>query len=202
MRKLGDYRSWTFVDADGVLQLRDVQDRKVRVEFNAQKADTIIDLIPMDADGTLMEDETVFLVSVTGTEMVEFYADGPIALAPRGPVQARTFHGQEIHVEYPDAESLTTIVQRRQRNPELEAMEHRAMLNFQRMIDQNNRDQEAAFERRLAGAEHIRASAAGAHQQEPEPAARAGEPAGGAPADGGEPSSGEGGTEGDEPKSS
>lgn len=147
-------------------------------------------------------DDQRFLAVVDGYDTVEFYEIGEVDIHADGPFHLYTAEFEQLSVEIPDAESFTTIVERRHRNPELEYIAGKMQQNMERRLAIAARDTELLLQRlneiEERNAVDTRAPAGGL--QDPKRVANE-RPAGGAE-DGGEaePSDGGDDAEGDAAK--
>lgn len=128
MQRIFNVDKWTSIEVGQVLEFPVERPRLVRLEVNAPD---VALLYLLDASGTAM-----FLARVCGRDTVEFISPGAFSLSVTdGACSVYTVDGTVGHRTVEAPQSFTTIVERRKRNPELDAM--------MRMMNQN-------IERRLA----------------------------------------------------
>lgn len=132
---------WVSVPAGGSVGFDNPKPRNVRVEVMLEQPAVVN--IATDTDGVSVA------CYVTGRETIEFWADGPYVLGSASNMYVYTSDLERVHIENEGGESYTRIVERRQRNPELEAMERRMHENMQRMLAQTQAERDAALERRI-----------------------------------------------------
>ena len=132
---------WVSVPAGGSVGFDNPKPRNVRVEVMLETPGLVN--IATDTEGVSVA------CYVAGRETIEFWADGPYVLGASSNMYVYTSDLERVHIENEGGESYTRIVERRQRNPELEAMERRMHENMQRMLAQTQAEREVAFSRRI-----------------------------------------------------
>lgn len=132
---------WVAVPAGGSVGFDNPKPRNVRVEVMLEAPGVVN--IATDTEGVSVA------CYVAGRETIEFWADGPYVLGASSSMYVYTSDLERVHIENEGGESYTRIVERRQRNPELEAMERRMHENMQRMLAQTQAERDAALERRI-----------------------------------------------------
>lgn len=91
--------------------------------------------------------ELQFLARVDGFQTIEFHAEGNVSISLDGnDVWWSCAETEPTHVEIVDPHIFTKIANRRHRNPELEEIEYRMMMNMERRLA----SQQAEFEEALA----------------------------------------------------
>ena len=109
------------------------QPRKIRLEVLAEnEADLYI------KDGP---EKPIYIGSFHGFDIVQFNVRGTATLQATGAgVRVWTTEFQDAVIEIPDAVSFTRTMTRRQRNPELEAIQFKMQENMERRLRQVARD--------------------------------------------------------------
>lgn len=183
-QKLYDLSRWVRMSPGKAHRFRGVKPRTVTVEVNAPQESAIY---LGDHDGELH-----FLALVKGRDKLEFGAEGPFELMTNeGDVFIYSSDGDAVHSELDAPESFVKVMQRRVRNPELEAMMRTMQSNFQRQLEK----QMGHYDQLIARSLDARAALAAA----PVPVAGAApkqEPAGDAGSDGDAPAAADGGGKG------
>lgn len=137
--KLYDFADWQFVAANEPVKLDIGNGRMVRLEVAVAKPCTVV----METnDGALMS------VYCAVRETYEFYAKGYISITAGADLQVYTPEMEDIRSVSDDV-SFTRIIERRERNPEVEAIYHMMYENTRRMMEQQAQDR-AASEARYA----------------------------------------------------
>lgn len=95
-------------------------------------------------------DDQRFLALINGFEVVEFYEIGEVDIHADGAYNLYTAEFERLSVEIPDAESFTTIVERRHRNPELEFIAGKMQQNMERRLAIATRDTNMLLDRLTA----------------------------------------------------
>lgn len=187
MQKLFNLAKWRSLEEGEFVEFANPRPRNVRLEVNAAQETRLYISHAGDDDQT-------FLALIKGRDILEFASEGAFSImADGGAVAFYTADGEDITVAPVDPLSYTRIVERRQRNPEIEHMMHMVQLNVEKRLAK----QAADFELRLAAESRIaRRDAAAAAAA----AASAGADAGTANADGG--ASSDSGAQADASKSS
>lgn len=166
--KLGNLTSWKPVNpGDGILLPG--KKRRVRIAFNTQAATKVV---------ALQRNEVYVLGVVTGMQEYEFGASGDVEIHLDTDQVAlwRTDDGVQTATQ-PSTDSFTKMMERKERNPELEYMMYMAEQNAKRRSDQMLASAEAMIERRLKN--EISAGATrGTPQPEPVAASGSGAPSG------------------------
>lgn len=147
--------------------------RKIRLEVLAENP---VKLYVEDGKA-----KPVYIGSFEGYDVVQFNVTGDARLQADG-AGALVWTGefQDQIIEIPEAVSFTRMMTRRQRNPELEALQHRMQMNMERRLAQVQRDVtlQVAEERRALHAERERDRLERAREAEAEQVARSAENAG------------------------
>lgn len=132
MYKLHELSRYVAVTDKGVKFPQD-EFRKIRLEVLAEKETSLY-----IKDG---KDEPAYIGTFRGFDIVEFHVKGPTLLQADGPgVKVFTTEFQSDVIEIPDAVSFTRVVERRERNPELEKMQAVMEQNMARRLRQLERD--------------------------------------------------------------
>jgi hypothetical protein len=123
--RIHNVSKWAALQPGDILELRGLDRRRVRVEFNCP-APTRIDVVEGD--------KPTFLAIVQGYEVVEFTAGAEVHLVATSEDEVWYFtnDGDQIAVERPEAVSFTKIASRRARNPDLELMMFKMEQNISR----------------------------------------------------------------------
>lgn len=172
--------------------------RHVTLEVNCE-ADTVFHVQYGDGD-------VRFLALVSGRDSVRFVADGRATVIPtsEGEVWVWCSEFDTMAVVVPDAETFTTIANRRARNPELEKMMAKMSANIDRRMSHLMAEYEGmaaaaqaradaaeaelkAREAKRGGKRKASAPAAAGGESEPQGAADVAAPSGGAGDSGGDP---------------
>ncbi len=102
--------------------------RLVRLRVNAPQRVALYLTLPDLVD-------PVFVATVQGLDEIQFYVDGDYKLsAIGGELWFDTLDGTRPDVEPVEPDSFTSIVERRQRNPELELLERKMHENIERRM--------------------------------------------------------------------
>lgn len=153
MQRIFNVDKWTVIEPGQVLEFPMERPRLVRVEVNSPDA---ANLYLIDQAG-----EAFHLARVCGRDTVEFVSPGAFSLsAADGAISVYTVDGTSGHRTVEAPQSFTTIVERRRRNPELEAMMRMVNQNMEKRLAQTAeelrlqyvRREEEAARRRAAGA--------------------------------------------------
>lgn len=131
MQRILNLYDWRHLPVDNAASIvTDIEHaRAVKIKVNAPAPMALF--IAQDD----IEDE-LFLAHVVGLDEIEVHLQGSFKLIARGgDVWYDTLDGQNPAVEPFDPTSFTSIVERRERNPELEMMEYVMMQNYQKRMD-------------------------------------------------------------------
>lgn len=146
MLKIPSLKHWTLLpDGKSVNFEHSVESRRVRLDVNAAGTAQVYHT---DGNGQL-----TFLGLVTGREVIEFatLADTSFAISTIGAdLWFYSVDGADFSFERPEARSFTQLVERRQRNPEIEYMQYMMQANMNRMMEQQRGELERLFDRRAA----------------------------------------------------
>lgn len=127
MYNLGNVERWMKLAPKSIMNLPDAHPRRIRLNVNAANETKLYRTI----DGG----ELVFLAVVKGLEVVEFNTSGKVGIvADSDDLFIYTAELEPTFVEIPDAESYTEIVQRKERNPDLEYITYQMNLNAERRM--------------------------------------------------------------------
>lgn len=167
--KLNSLARWVFLPKGKAIQFAAVAggERRVRLTVNCHVEDA---LWHRSADGV----ERLLAVLEPGLNTVEFYAAGPFAVASSSKVDNeiwyQTAEAEKSHVVIKDPVVFTGVPQRRQRNPQLDAIMY-VMRQNQRLVEQ--------AEASLSKLEKVKGDIDNARASEKEPVApKVGKPAG------------------------
>lgn len=145
MQKIRNISDWIRVEDGKAINFERTNGRLVRLQVNAPQP---VCLDYADANG-----ETTFLARVVGRDVVEFTCSGEFAIiVTGGDLWLHTVDGEQIHFEIPEAVTFTKLVERRQRNPELELMERRMHENFRRLLLAQQQQMAVVVDQRVAAA--------------------------------------------------
>lgn len=149
MQRLFNVDKWLHVEDGKAITFEKANSRRVRLDVNAPAP---ANLYYADGDGRI-----TFLARVLGRDVIEFASYGEFSITVDGSdVWVHTIDGEDISFAIPDAVVFTRIVERRQRNPELEMMNYMMNANFQRLLEGQRDELEVLWDRREAA---IRAEA-------------------------------------------
>lgn len=173
MQRAFNVEKWFKVEADGIARFDKPEPRRVRIDVLAPEKTPVWYI---DGNGELTP-----LGVVDGRDVLEFRAYGPFEITADKDVWFYTIDGENLAFSIPDAVKLTKIMERRQRNPELERMMFLANQNTERRLRDMRNDMERLFNQRLeaeraATVQSAAESANGGSAGEPE---QAGFPLGG-----------------------
>lgn len=123
--------------------------------FDNMKARTVRLEVILEAAGALFihtgEDDSL-VVPASGRETVEFYADGAFAVSADVGLAIFTADMDVRHIVNEGQVSFARIVERRARNPEIEAIEQRMHENMRRMMQSQLVERERMIDRRVQAA--------------------------------------------------
>lgn len=116
--------------------------RPVQLDLNCSEPTSLV-LERFNADGEPVVQQ--FLAHVDGDLSVKFIADGPFSVwaTGDGDVWFYSFELESFAMPETAQEVFTTIAERQARNPELEAIEARMMMNFNRRMRQQEQEIQA-----------------------------------------------------------
>lgn len=157
MQKMFNLTKWRGIEEGEVITFADTRPRTVRLEVNAP---TEVQLFIGSGDADMD-----FLALVKGRDVIEFSAEGAFSLTVDGGMcNIYTADGDDISVHAVDPVSFTRIVERRQRNPELEHMMMVMQINVEKRLAQQAEDFQLRLnrERRIAERNARREAAAAA----------------------------------------
>lgn len=144
--KLNTLERWSLLKSGEAIKLEASMTRRVRVHFNLPQA--------VNLHATFATGETQFVAALDrGRNLVEFVHRGAIALYPDDPnaeVWYQTAEGEPSHVVPVDQKSFARIMERRARNPELEAIVYAMQTNMERRAAAMAHDLEKRFNAALA----------------------------------------------------
>lgn len=127
MQRLFNVTKWRRLCEGQAVPFPSERPRVVRLEVNAPRA---VGLYILDVPSG----EMVFLARCEGRDTVEFHVGGAFSLVADGEVYLYTPQGETIHHVNEDPEIYTRITERRQRNPELDAIARAMNLNIERRL--------------------------------------------------------------------
>lgn len=143
MQRLFNLSKWRVVTEGELIRYEREHPRTVRFEVNSPE------LVRLD----LIEDgrEPTFLARIQGRDIIEFSADGSFEITVSGgECYFYTVEGDDWSVEPVDDRTFTKIVERRQRNPEMEYMMQVQQLNMEKRLAAQAAELERRFEERYA----------------------------------------------------
>lgn len=141
MQRIFNVDKWVVIEPGKVLEYPNERPRLVRVEVNS--AD-VANLYLVDAGG-----EAFHLARICGRDTVEFVSPGAFGLtAADGALSVYTVDGTTGHRTVEAPESFTTIVERRRRSPEIDAMMRMMHSNMERRLSQTAQELQEQYERR------------------------------------------------------
>ena len=143
MQKFNELSKWQRLAAGEVATFASSAVRRVRLDINS----------PGHAEMTIEQDGAAFVFHVHGREVVEFVAEGPFALHSSEDVWIYTADGKDWSVQPVDDTTFTKIVERRERNPQVEYMMALANENMERRLAEQARSYDALLAARDARAE-------------------------------------------------
>ena len=185
MQRLANIDKWFRIEDGQALNFGNVNPRRVRLDVNAPSP---VSLFYADGDGNI-----TFLANVVGRDVIEFAAYGEFAVQVQGgDCWFYTIDGEDVSFSIPDAVTLTKLVERRARNPELELMQHMMNRNLEARMAQQRNELEQLWSRRetarlAAASQPPAAGAPGGDGIEPEPVGDNVDAGGDKPAAGGSP---------------
>lgn len=157
MQRIFNVTAWTVIEPGQVLEYPLERARLVRLEVNASED---ANLFLLDAGG-----EAYHLARVRGRDTIEFVSPGPFSLsAADGAISVYTVDGTSGHRTVEAPQSFTTIVERRRRSPEIDAMMRVMNSNMERRLAQQADELAKQFERREREREARAIRAAGPEQ--------------------------------------
>lgn len=175
MQKIGDLATWLHMPPESEVEFTVNRPRPVTLQVNAP-GETRLYLA--DGDGELR-----FLAHVCGRDQIEFLARGPFRLLTSDrECFIRSDDSTTIHAVVEAPESFTKVMNRRHRNPELEAMMRAMKSNFDRQLAKQAEHAEQLIQRSIAAFAPQPAPAAVPARVAGEPAPNADAGASGAPA--------------------
>lgn len=153
MQRMFNLNKWTKIAEGETVEFPSTRSRRVRVEVNSPSVSRIW---TVDDDGNLM-----FLARVNGRDTLDFYAIGQLRFhIEGGEVWIYTSDGEDISAVIPDAQSFTRVMERRQRNPQLEYIAAQMEANMNRRMEQQADEIKSLYARREAAlAERLKADA-------------------------------------------
>lgn len=144
-----DLRKWQALAEGEVARFHKENARTVRIDVNTTH--------PVLLYVAQQNEDAEFLCKVDGRDRVEFSVDGPFDLtADGGELRFYTVDGADFTMEKVDHDSFTRIVQRRERNPEIEHMMYLMHQNTEKRIASTIHELEASYERRARREEQKR----------------------------------------------
>lgn len=155
MQRLYNIKKWSHVAAGGAMNFAGERERKIRLDVNAAGRAA---LFYVDGNG-----ETTLLGLVEGRDVLEFQTHGgAFAIAVEdADAWVFTIDGEDISFSIPEATTFTKLVERRQRNPEVEMMQYMMQRNMNAILENQREQLEQLLDQRE------RASAARAAQSSP-----------------------------------
>lgn len=146
MLKIPSLNHWQLLpDGESVNFEHSVESRRVRLDVNAAGTAQVYHT---DGNG-----ELTFLGLVTGRDVIEFatIADTSFAIRTVGAdLWFYSVDGADFSFDRAESRSFTQLVERRQRNPEIEYMQYMMQANMNRMMEKQRDELERLFDRRSA----------------------------------------------------
>lgn len=143
--KLMDLTKWRVLEEGQMIHFEKSTPRTVRIDVNAP------DAIKVFAKETETPEQEIFVANVYGRDTLEFSVNGAFDLtAVGGEMWWYTIDGQNLAMDAVDDRSFTRVVERRQRNPELEYMMQMMQLNMERRLAHVAQETELRVARRIA----------------------------------------------------
>lgn len=182
-QKLYNVTKWTGLNAGQQLDFPSAKARHVKIEVNAPQ-DTRLDILDV-ATG-----EVRFLARIYGRDTLDFFVEGAFAiLTDADDTFIYTAESERVHHVADAPESFVRVMEKRQRNPELERMMHMVQMNVNARLDAQKEEMDAVYARReRALQEQLEAArlsgGAGSEQGSADEAGSPDEPAAGASAAG------------------
>lgn len=141
MQKMYNLDKWTTLTGQHAILFARDQPRMVTLQVNAPQETRLFVACEVT-------DQVYFLALVKGRDTVTFGVAGRFKLLCDDDSEVNIFTDDSalVHLEPVDRTSLTTIVERRKRNPEFEAMMHIMQMNVERRLAEQSQE----FERRIA----------------------------------------------------
>lgn len=142
MQKIMNVSKWSHVEPGGAINFANEAQRRIRLDVNTAKRAA---LFYVTGDG-----ETTLLASVLGRDVVEFATHGgPFSIVIEdADAWLHTVDDEDFSFVIPDAVSMTKLIERRERNPEIEMMAAMMRANSQRMLEQQQDELERVLSRR------------------------------------------------------
>lgn len=138
-----DLKKWQTIEEGEIVHFNKENPRTVRIDVNAAQTTHMFVAQGPDADAE-------FLCVVYGRDRVEFSVDGPFDLTVDGGAMSfYTVDGADFTVEKVDDESMTRIVERRVRNPEMDYIMNTMYRNMEMRFAQTHHELEKNYGRRL-----------------------------------------------------
>ena len=141
MMRWYDLASWVALPAGKTIGFDNPKPRTVRLDVQLEEPGVVR---VTTGEGVMMAGY------VASNETIEFFASGQYVVGADVDMYVYTSDLEVVHIENEGGEAYTRIVERRQRNPELEAMERRMHENMQRLFAKTQNEREAAVNRRVA----------------------------------------------------
>jgi hypothetical protein len=143
MQRMFNLSKWTKISEGETVEFPSTRNRRVRVEVNSPAVSRIW---TVNDDGDL-----TFLARINGRDSIEFFAVGQLRFhIEGGEVWIYTSDGEDISAVIPDAQSFTRVMERRQRNPQLEYIAAQMEANMNRRMEKQADEIAALYARREA----------------------------------------------------
>lgn len=140
MQRIFNFLDWRTLSDGQKVGFPGKTSRVVVLEVNAQDEARLF----VEEDGTIH-----FLAVVFGRDEIQFAVEGGFAIiCEGGPVHFKTAEDSDWSVQPVDDTTFTTLVERRQRNPELEQIMYQAQINMERRLAAQSEE----FQRRIDAA--------------------------------------------------
>jgi len=143
MQRIGNIDKWFLVEQDKAITFANPEPRRIRLDVNSPSPSQ---LFYSDGNG-----EITFLANVHGRDVIELRADGEFSVTVQGAdCWMYTIDGEDLSFSIPDAVTLTKLIERRARNPELELMQHMLNQNIERRLNAQRDELDQLWNRREA----------------------------------------------------
>lgn len=163
MQRVFNVDKWFNLEQGKQIEFPSTRPRRIRLEVNSPGH---CQLYAVQEDGDL-----VFLALFSGRDTIEFVTEGKVGLLADGAdCWLYTADGDDVSSIVEAPVSFTRVMQRRQRNPELERIAAEMRFNTERRLEKQADELAALFERRLAAISAQSPAPAAPGPVSPEPA--------------------------------
>lgn len=162
MQRVHNLDKWFNLEQGKQVDFPSTRPRRIRLEVNSPGD---CQLYAVQEDGDL-----IFLATFKGRDTIEFVTEGKVGLLADGAdCWIFTADGDDVSSIIEAPVSFTRVMQRRQRNPELERIAAEMRFNTERRLEKQADELAALFERRLAAVQAQPKAEAPAGAVSPEP---------------------------------